>query len=181
MGQKVGKAVFSDKLAPFVNLPGATIERMHQGFLTNQLEWGLSSVQVTLLCAPIGGELALNTKQMEEASRELFCIFDTDSNDLIDGFEMLGTLAMLSGMSTVDKVGVLWGDVGCAWRAWHVRLYKRTRHALWVQAVGTGCCLRLLSTSGGHGSPPRTHSPSSALCLFWWRVPSRSADHQAHS
>ena len=59
-----------------------------------------------MMRAAMKGALLLTDTRMEQVASEVFAVLDDDCNDLVDALEFLGSVAVLSGMSTDEKVRI---------------------------------------------------------------------------
>lgn len=104
MGQKIGKGHVVEAAAPFLDLPTAAIDALWRSFNLNTEGWGLDPAAFVRMCAVLRDAAGVkDDDEAEKAFRELFAVFDTDKNDLIDALEFLATIAAVSGMDAPRK------------------------------------------------------------------------------
>ena len=99
MGQKLGKATYVEDARPFLNLSFAAIEAMWDTFNNVADGFGINGQEFEEICAELGTELDVTAERMDELSRDMFRVFDTDENDLIDALEFLATFAIASSVA----------------------------------------------------------------------------------
>ena len=106
MGQKLGKASFSESVKPFVNLSNASIRKLWQSFMLNADGWGVSPSLWKAIMSSLEAELAIDN--LAEAASALFVTLDTDTNDIVDGLEALATLVSARGGCCLLSHGPRW-------------------------------------------------------------------------
>lgn len=104
MGQKIGKGYVVEAAEPFLSLPQSAIDELWKSFTLNTEGWGLNPAQFVRMCRVLQATMALDDAAAEKLYTDLFAVFDTDKNDLIDALEFLATIAAVSGMDANKKM-----------------------------------------------------------------------------
>lgn len=103
MGQVYGTPNPKPEFVPFANLPREAIESVWMSFNLFGEGWGLDFELFKQVFD--GAEyMKEDIGFTEESIESLFKLFDTDENGLIDSLEFLITMALSSGMDTIDKL-----------------------------------------------------------------------------
>ena len=103
MGQKVGVPVVYESILPVSNLPLEAIESIWTSYTLLGESFALELQDLKAILensAFLWEKVGLNDEQISS----LFTTFDTDENSLVDALELFVTLAMISGMSTEQKI-----------------------------------------------------------------------------
>eukprot|EP01038_Epipyxis_sp_PR26KG_P009336 gene9336-12580_t len=103
MGQSLSAPTPSNGLHDFVNLPKEAIESLWTSYNLLGEGWSLTSddLKNIFISAPY---IATSYSFSDTQLSALFDCFDTDNNGLIDALELFITVALVSGMDTIDKI-----------------------------------------------------------------------------
>ena len=110
MGQVIGKAVLKSEVKPFSNVPQYHIIDFWETFqdISSGYALTLKEFQETIrIC--FKSYIDYNDEILDALSKALFTIYDDDDNSLIDSLEFLSSIALISGMSTQEKIHFLFG------------------------------------------------------------------------
>ncbi|GMH72372.1 hypothetical protein TrRE_jg9544, partial [Triparma retinervis] len=102
MGVVLGKASFDASVKPFVNLSSGAVRKLWQSFMLNADGWGVNPSLFLAIAESLKDDLPI--ENLAEAASALFKTMDTDTNDIVDGLELLATLSMISSMSPIEKM-----------------------------------------------------------------------------
>jgi len=113
MGVVYGRPLLADGVDPFVNLPREAMESLWTSYNLLGEGWSLSIEDVRNIfsgAAYVTEKVGFNDDNL----KALFTVFDTDKNNLIDALELFTTLAVASGMDTIDKISFVFAafDLG---------------------------------------------------------------------
>ena len=113
MGVVFGKPLLADGAVSFVNLPREAIESLWTSYNLLGEGWGLGIDDVRNIFSG-ASYVTDNVGFSDDSLKALFAVFDTDKNDLIDALELFITLALASGMDTIDKISFVFSafDLG---------------------------------------------------------------------
>jgi Ca2+-binding EF-hand superfamily protein len=113
MGVVFGRPLLADGAVSFVNLPREAIESLWTSYNLLGEGWGLSIDDVRNIFSG-ASYVTENVGFSDDSLKALFAVFDTDKNDLIDALELFITLALASGMDTIDKISFVFSafDLG---------------------------------------------------------------------
>ena len=113
MGQVIGKATIDPSAAPFVGLPRRAITDLFDAYHSVAEGYGVTLAEFADIVALSIGEylpLACSTDTKTKSQRitslatALFVLLDDDENALVDAFEFLSILALLSACTTKEKI-----------------------------------------------------------------------------
>ena len=116
MGQVIGKAAIDPSAVPFVGLPRRAIVDLFDAYHSIAEGYGITTAEVTeIVQLSLGDYLALglvpccfdtSTKSRRVAllAKDFFVLLDSDQNALIDTFEFLSTLVLLSACTATEKI-----------------------------------------------------------------------------
>ena len=90
MGVVLGKASFDASVKPFVNLSSGAVRKLWQSFMLNADGWGVNPSLFLAIAESLKDDLPI--ENLAEAASALFKTMDTDTNDIVDGLELLATL-----------------------------------------------------------------------------------------
>jgi len=106
MGQTIGRAPLRPIATHFVNLPCRSMHQLWDAFNDIAEGFGLTYEEMNEMVRVVLKDfLGYTEKKLDGLCRELFQTFDDDHNDLADALEFLSALAVVSGMSRVQKMG----------------------------------------------------------------------------
>ncbi|KAL7994422.1 putative EH domain, EF-hand domain pair, WD40/YVTN repeat-like-containing domain superfamily [Plasmopara halstedii] len=105
MGQLQGKATYLDASTSFLNASERDVNKLWEGFNDVAEGFGLNRDEFVEICQLMQRSLDIYAHdEMDQLSGALFTALDTDENGLVDALEFLGTMAMISAMSTSQKL-----------------------------------------------------------------------------
>ncbi len=116
MGQVIGKAAIDPSAVPFVGLPRRAIVDLFDAYHSIAEGYGITTAEVTeIVQLSLGDYLAdtstnlsfdTSTKSRRIAllAKDFFVLLDSDQNALIDTFEFLSTLVLLSACTATEKI-----------------------------------------------------------------------------
>ena len=105
MGQKLGKALYTEESLPFLNLERDAVLDLWEGFNDVAEGYGINIEEFKEICSvlqPYLGQIRKN--KLMRLCEAGFALLDTDENDLIDALEFHATVTMSSGMELDDKI-----------------------------------------------------------------------------
>ena len=106
MGLTVGRAVFQEGALPFVNLQRNAVYDLWESFNDVAEGFGINMEEFKEICSVLQAPLG----NMRKPALERLCetmfedILDSDNNGLIDALETLAAFALVSGISTEEKI-----------------------------------------------------------------------------
>ena len=109
-GQVIGKAAIDPSAVPFVGLPRRAIVDLFDAYHSIAEGYGITAAEVTeIVQLSLGDYLDLgltSTKSRRIAllAKDFFVLLDSDQNALIDTFEFLSTLVLLSACTATEKI-----------------------------------------------------------------------------
>jgi len=113
MGVVHGRPLLAEGVDPFVNLPREAIESLWTSYNLLGEGWSLG---IDDLRNVFSGATYVTDKVgfTDDNLKALFTVLDTDKNNLIDALELFTTLAVASGMDTIDKISFVFAafDLG---------------------------------------------------------------------
>ena len=110
MGQVIGKAAIDPSAVPFAGLPRRAIVDLFDAYHSIAEGYGITAAEVTeIVQLSLGDYLDLgltSTKSRRIAllAKDFFVLLDSDQNALIDTFEFLSTLVLLSACTATEKI-----------------------------------------------------------------------------
>lgn len=109
MGQTIGKASISEEAQPFVNLPRMIVKDLWEAFNDTAEGFGLNVEEFQdMIRISMQEYIGVSDKRLNALSDALFRVYDNDCNSLVDSFEFLSSIGILSSMSTVEKLRYLY-------------------------------------------------------------------------
>ncbi len=102
MGQVQATPTPDNSAKDFVNFPKQAIESLWTSYNLNGEGWGLNEDDFLGIVngAPV---VTANYKFSENHLKNLFRLFDTDNNGLVDAIELLLGVALVSGVQTLNN------------------------------------------------------------------------------
>ncbi|KAL7535708.1 hypothetical protein ACHAXR_006679, partial [Thalassiosira sp. AJA248-18] len=113
MGQAIGKAHIQSGAKPFVNLPRSLVASLSQSVYEVAEGFGLGEDELKKIVQISLHEYfaRLSESSIDECSEALFALFSADAPDvketLIDSFEFLATICVVSGMQLDEKISFI--------------------------------------------------------------------------
>lgn len=104
MGQKYGKCVFKPEIMPLCCLSRCAIMSLSSNFNELSENFGLGIFAFLNITKSLNKYIECSMSKQDNYMNTIFQIFDTDKNNLVDGFEFIGSLAFISGMSLEEKI-----------------------------------------------------------------------------
>lgn len=104
MGQRIGKAAFNEVARPFLNLPKDAVDDLWESFNDVAEGFGVDVEEMKEIFTILQEPLDMSKRPLAVITERLFRLFDTDSNELTDALELLATLAVVSGMTLIQKL-----------------------------------------------------------------------------
>ncbi|KAL3794334.1 hypothetical protein ACHAW5_009894 [Stephanodiscus triporus] len=113
MGQAIGKACIHPGAAPFVNLPKSLVQSLGGSVFEVAEGYGLSKIELRqIIHLSLHEYMRFSDSSLDKCSDALFVLFSTyteheSKEDLIDSFEFLAAICIVSGMETEEKLSFL--------------------------------------------------------------------------
>eukprot|EP00814_Leptocylindrus_danicus_P009417 CAMPEP_0116006440 /NCGR_PEP_ID=MMETSP0321-20121206/1730_1 /TAXON_ID=163516 /ORGANISM="Leptocylindrus danicus var. danicus, Strain B650" /LENGTH=2265 /DNA_ID=CAMNT_0003474995 /DNA_START=74 /DNA_END=6868 /DNA_ORIENTATION=- len=109
MGQTIGRVSINSEAQPFVNLPHKTVQELWEAFNDVAEGFGLNIDEFQdMIRLSVKDFTGISDKRLNALSEVLFRVYDDDCNSMVDSFEFLSSIAILSSMSNVEKLRYLY-------------------------------------------------------------------------
>jgi len=113
MGQTLGKAQIELDAFPFINLPASLVLDLRQAVYEVAEGYGLTLIEVKeIVCISLREYLHIPESKIDEYTQALFDLFNANGpldtkESLIDSFEFLATICIVSGMRLDEKINFI--------------------------------------------------------------------------
>ena len=110
MGQIIGTPGLHSSVGPFGRLPKKALESIWASYNLLGDIWGLSAEDLKMIvegadyCMEINGGGGGCGGFEADFVKQIFILFDTDKNGIVDALELVMGLALISGMDSIEKV-----------------------------------------------------------------------------